>query len=101
MKKNSRRHNENQSISDVLKNFVVANKLQGGIDQVEMENVWQNVMGLGIVNYTTQIKLQNNTLFVQLSSSVLREQLSYGASKIILNINEAFGREIIQKLVLR
>ncbi len=101
MKKSNRRHTEHQSISEVLKNFVVTNKLQKGIDQVEIETVWQRVMGPGIVTYTTQIKLQNNTLYVQLSSSVLREQLSYGASKIVKNINEAFGREVIQKLILR
>ena len=100
MKKN-KRHSEHQPIGDVLKEFVIKNKLQKGIDQVEIETVWQRVMGPGIITYTTQLKLQNNILYVQLSSSVLREQLSYGTSKIIKNINEEFGRTIIEKLVLR
>ena len=68
--KKTRRHNDQQSISDVLKDFVVTNKLQKGINQVEVEEVWKRVMGPAISKYTTQIKLQRETLFVQLSSSV-------------------------------
>ena len=99
--KKTRRHNDHQSISDVLKDFVDTNKLQKGIDQVEVVDVWKRVMGPAISKYTTQIKLQRNTLYVQLSSSVLREELSYGVSKIAKNINEELGRELVMKVVLR
>jgi hypothetical protein len=36
-----------------------------------------------------------------LSSSVLREELSYGKEKIIAMLNEAIGKNVIKKLVLR
>jgi hypothetical protein len=38
---------------------------------------------------------------VQLSSSVLREELSYGKEKIINMLNEELGKTIIKKLILR
>ena len=101
MKKSNRRHNEHQSISDVLKDFVTTNNLQKGMDQVEVTEVWKRVMGLGVANYTTNIQLKRNTLYVQLSSSVLRDQLSYGISKIIQNLNDEMGRTVVEKLVLR
>lgn len=99
--KRTKRHNDHQPISDILKDFVDTNKLQKGINQVEVEDVWKRIMGPAISKYTTQIKLQRNTLFVQLSSSVLREELSYGLSKIAKNINEEIGKELITKVVLR
>ncbi|MFT7187750.1 MAG: hypothetical protein ACI9AV_001009, partial [Sediminicola sp.] len=34
-------------------------------------------------------------------SSVLREELSHGKSKIITMINEEMGKELVKKLVLR
>jgi hypothetical protein len=58
-------------------------------------------MGPAIEKYTTAIKLQNETLFVQLSSSVLREELSYGKEKIINMLNRELGKDLIKKLVLR
>ncbi|MDX1462328.1 MAG: DUF721 domain-containing protein, partial [Marinirhabdus sp.] len=38
---------------------------------------------------------------ISLSSSVLREELSYGKQKIIRLLNEEMGKELVEKLVLR
>ena len=58
-------------------------------------------MGNGVNNYSTAVSLQRDTLYIQLSSSVLREELSYGKEKIITMLNEELGKDIIKKLVLR
>ena len=97
----NKRNNEHISISDALKEFVEKNKLQKGLDKVNVRDVWNSQMGPAIEKYTTSIKLDKETLYVQLSSSVLREELSYGREKIIRMLNEELGRELIQKLVLR
>ncbi len=97
----AKRHNEHQSLSDALKEFVSENKLQKGLDRVEIRDVWEQIMGPAINKYTRNIKLDRDTLYVELTSSVLREELSYGIEKIIINLNETMEREIIKKLVLR
>mgnify|MGYP001226259171 CR=1 FL=1 len=75
--------------------------LQGGMDKVEVRDAWKNLMGNGVNNYTTAIELRGDTLYVALSSSVLREELSLGKSKIITMLNEELGRALVKKLVLR
>ncbi|WP_299437373.1 DUF721 domain-containing protein [uncultured Aquimarina sp.] len=97
----ARRQNDLQSINNVLKDFVSENKLQKGLDKVEVRDIWEQIMGPAINKYTRNIKLDRETLFIELTSSVLREELSYGKEKIISNLNEALGRELIKKLVLR
>lgn len=97
----SKRHNEHMSLSDALKDFVESNNLQKGLDKIEVEDLWVKLMGNGVNSYTTSIQLQRDTLYVQLSSSALREELSYGNKKIIAILNEALGKEVIKKLVLR
>lgn len=97
----SRRNNENLKLSDALKDFVQTNKLQEGLDKVDVRDAWLNLMGNGVNHYTTNIQLQRETLYVQLSSSVLREELSYGKAKIINMLNEALGKALIKNLVLR
>ena len=90
-----------KSLKDVLGAFVEKNKLQKGIDKVDVAEAWKAVMGPAIAKYTTQIKLDGDRLFVQLSSSVLREELGYGKEKILKNLNEELGRDVIAKVVLR
>ena len=97
----SKRHNDNIKISDLLKDFVKDNKLQDGLDKVDVRDAWKSLMGNGVNNYTTDVQLKGNILYVQLSSSVLREELSYGKDQIMTMLNEALGKELILKLVLR
>ena len=97
----AKRNNDHISISDALKEFVETNKLEKGLNKVNVADAWTNLMGNGVNNYTTAINLERDILYVQLSSSVLREELSYGKEKIIKMLNEELGKEIIKKLILR
>ncbi|WP_396138921.1 DUF721 domain-containing protein [Flavobacterium sp.] len=97
----AKRFNEESSIADVLKRFIVQNKLEVGMDVVNVRDAWKNVMGNGVNNYTTEIQLKHTTLYVALSSAVLREELSYGKDKIIKMINEELRKELVTHLVLR
>ncbi|MDP5157076.1 MAG: DUF721 domain-containing protein [Flaviramulus sp.] len=97
----AKRNNENISISDALKEFVETNKLEKGLNKVNVADAWAKLMGNGVNNYTTSVNLERETLYIQLSSSVLREELSYGKQKIINMLNEELGKEIIKKLILR
>ncbi|WP_242205906.1 DUF721 domain-containing protein [Aestuariivivens insulae] len=96
-----KRHNEHISIKDALKEFVETNKLDKGLDKVNVADAWAKLMGNGVNNYTTAIRLERDTLHIQLSSSVLREELSYGKQKIISMLNEELGKDIVKKLILR
>ena len=97
----AKRDADPKSIKDVLGAFVETNKLQKGFDKVNVADAWRDVMGPSISKYTTQLKLDGDRLIVQLSSSVLREELSYGKEKIMRNLNEELGKEVITKVVLR
>lgn len=97
----AKRNNSILSFSDALKDFVETNKLDKGLDKVNVRDAWAKLMGNGVNNYTTNIELKFGTLYVQLSSSVLREELNYGKNKIIQMLNEELGKEVIKKVVLR
>ena len=97
----AKRNNEHISIADALKEFVETNKLETGLNKVNAADAWAKLMGNGVNHYTTSVQLERNTLYVQLSSSVLREELSYGKEKIIAMLNEELGKDIIKKLILR
>jgi hypothetical protein len=97
----AKRKNDNLPLSEALNDFIQKNKLQHGIDKVNAREAWVNLMGNGVNNYTTAIELRNETLYVSLSSSVLREELSHGKSKILDMLNEELGKNLVKKIVLR
>jgi hypothetical protein len=97
----AKRLNTNSAIGDVLKEFIKTNNLQKGMDVINVRDAWKNLMGNGVNNYTRDIMLRNGTLYVELTSAVLREELSYGKEKIIKMINEELGRDVVTQVVLR
>jgi hypothetical protein len=97
----AKRLSNQSAVGDVLKQIIQANKLQPGMDQIDVKEAWQNLMGNGVNSYTKNVALRGSTLYVELSSSVLREELSHGKSKIIAMINEELQREVIKDVVLR
>ena len=97
----AKRQNSHMNLSEALNEFIKENKLEKGINKVNAHDAWVKLMGNGVNNYTTAVELKNEVLYVSLSSSVLREELSYGKSKIIAMINEELGKELVKKLVLR
>lgn len=97
----AKRFNEEQSVGDVLKQFMQENRLQPGMDKIDVRDAWKNLMGNGVNNYTREIMLKGTTLYVELTSAVLREELSYGKAKIIKMLNEELKREVVKDVVLR
>ncbi|WP_338410531.1 DUF721 domain-containing protein [uncultured Flavobacterium sp.] len=97
----AKRFNEEHSIQDLLKQFIQVNKLDAGMDKIDVEQAWKSLMGTGVNNYTEEVVLKKTTLYVKLSSAVLRTELSYGKEKIIKMINEELKKEVVINLVLR
>ena len=96
-----KRQNAHIKLDDALKEFIKENQLQTGMDRIDAREAWTSLMGNGVNQYTTGVDLRGDTLYVSLSSSVLREELSLVKSKIIKMLNEQLGKELIKKIILR
>jgi predicted nucleic acid-binding Zn ribbon protein len=70
------------------------------MQKLKVEETWAKMMWPGVVTHTRSVRLQNKMLIIQLTSSVLREELSYGKDKIIKMMNEELGEEVVTKLML-
>lgn len=96
----AKRQNEFHSIKDLMKDVIKENKLTKGMLQLSVKEAWIKLMGNGVATYTNNIELHGKTLIVNLKSSVLREELSYGKEKIISMMNDELGGDLISKLIL-
>ncbi|ATA88804.1 DUF721 domain-containing protein [Capnocytophaga stomatis] len=89
-----------QLLSSVIKQLIKQNRLEYGLHKVEVQEIWNRLMGNAIVKYTTSVELKGDVLYVQLSSPALCQELGYGKEKIVALINEELGEEIVKKLHL-
>ena len=96
----AKRENDSFSVKDLMQSFIKENNLSKGMQKLKVEETWIQMMGPGVATHTSSVKLQNKTLIIQLTSSVLREELSYGKDKIVKMMNEELGDEYITKLML-
>lgn len=95
-----KRKNELNSLKDLIPEMLQENRLEKGMHQIRVQEVWTEVMGNGVANYTESVKLQNGTLLVSLSSSTLREELGYGKEKIVKMVNEALETGLVKNVKL-
>lgn len=89
-----------QSIKDLMQQVLKKNKLEKGMQELDVTEAWKQVMGNGVWTYTSSLKLRNGSLIVYLKSAALREELSYGKEKIILMLNQHLKEEIVKKVQL-
>jgi len=88
-------------LGDALKQFVNKSTLKNGLRSVQIESIWEEVMGKTIAKYTEKVQLVNQTLFIQTSVGPLKQELQYQKSKIIERINEALKEHVIKEVVIK
>jgi len=89
------------SIGDAIKQMLKTYKIEGKHNAYLVVQAWKNVMGNMINKRTKSVYVKDETLFIFLSSSVLRQELNFGKNKIIDLINQEVGKKIIKNVEIR
>lgn len=87
-----------QSLGAVIKDLMKVYGLDKKMDEVEVTNAWNELMGPAITNHTKEISVKNKVLRIKLDSGVLKEEFSYSKEKIVNLINEHLGKRVIQSV---
>ena len=89
------------SLGDAMKQFLDKSKLKNGIRAVQIEELWEQIMGKTIARYTEKIQIINQTLFIKTHVGPLKQELVYQKEKIQERVNEVMGENIIQEVVIQ
>jgi hypothetical protein len=88
-------------IGDAIKQFLNQSRIKGGIQALQIEEVWEKVMGKTVARYTDNLKIINRTLFITTNVAPLKQELVYQKEKIKLRVNEALGEKVIDEVVIQ
>jgi len=88
-------------IGDAIKQFLNQSRIKGDIQAMQINELWEKIMGKTIARYTDNIKVINRTLFITTTVAPLKQELSFQKEKIKLRVNEALGEKIIDDVVVQ
>lgn len=88
------------SIQEAMQQFLKHSRLKYGIQAVQIEEVWAEIMGQTIAKYTDKLRLTGTTLFVTTSVAPLKNELLYQKDIIIKRVNEVLGENVIKDVVI-
>jgi predicted nucleic acid-binding Zn ribbon protein len=95
------RRKKTQAISSVIKEVLKQEGLNKGMLESRAVNYWEKVLGAAVARATHRIYIRDGVLFVEMTSSVLRNELMMWKDKIIINLNQAIGDNIVKDIVFR
>ena len=89
------------SIQEAMQQFLKHSRLRTGIQAVQIEELWESLMGKTIAKYTDKIQVSGNTLFINTSVAPLKNELLYQKDAIIERVNEALKEKLIKNVVIK
>ncbi len=88
-------------MAEALQLFLNKSKLKTGVQAIQIENVWEKIMGKTVAKYTDKLQIVGSTLFVTTVVAPLKNELLYQKEKIIEMVNAELGEKSIKEVVIR
>lgn len=96
------RKKNTETIGEVLKQFFSENQFfRQKFAESRVITSWSIVLGKSLASYTTNIYMRNGTLYVNLSSSVLRSELLMAKDLLIKKLNDQAGLAVVKDIIFR
>ena len=89
------------SIGDAIQQFLNKSRIKGGIQALQIEDVWEQIMGKTIARYTEKLQIIGDKLIITTTVAPLKHELIYQRDKIKQRVNEALGQKIINEVVVQ
>ena len=89
------------SLGDALKQFLKQSRLKSNIQALQIEDLWEQLMGKTIAKYTDKIQIIDHTLFISTHVAPLKNELIFQKDKIRERVNEGMGENIIHEVVIQ
>lgn len=90
-----------EKLQNVIYQYLRENGLETPLNEFRATQAWSSIVGPAISKYTTDIKIYNQTMFVSISSSVVRNELLMKRTILIKRVNDHVGAQVITQIVFK
>jgi len=95
------RRSNTQSLSEVLRDYVKGTSIEKKLKEVDIVQSWEELLGKTIAHYTKNISLKNRILYLEINSSVVKNELFMMREEIRRKLNEKAGEELVEKIIFK
>src|SRR5258706_3008396 len=88
------------NLRHLLRGALGAAGLQTTSDVWQLAEVWTAALGARIASKATPVRLVRGELVVAVAEAVWRQELALLAPQIVTRLNQAVGRDVVQRLRL-
>ena len=89
------------SIQQAMQQFLEKSRLKQRVQALQIKDLWAELMGKTIANYTDDIRLVNHQLIISTHVPPLRQELVYQREKIRNRVNEALGENAVHEVIIK
>ena len=89
------------SIVDAINEFLNKSRIKGGIQALQIEDVWEQIMGKTVARYTDKLQIIGDKLIITTNVAPLKQELGYQKDKIRQRVNEALGQRVINEVLIQ
>ena len=89
------------SIKEIIAQFIDVNDMGQKLDETQLILLWPKIAGETVNAYTQSLQVRNRTLYVHLTSAVLRNELMMLRNELLRRYTEEFGHPVIDNIVFR
>ena len=68
---------------------------------IKIQKAWENAVEKKILDYTKEIYVKGDILYIKVSNPILKQEILYSRQKVINLINEELEKDLIKKIVLK
>jgi len=95
------RRRNSQTIQEILEESLKSMHIDGKIYETRLMNAFPEIVGSGIAAHTKNIYISRGTLYVQMDSAVIRNELQMMRQSLINHLNKRVGHETIKDIIFR
>jgi len=95
------RRSKTISLAEALQDYIKEMKLETRLKETSAVESWENIVGKAVASRTSKLYIKDCILYVHLSSSIVRNELSMIREAIKERVNRDAGSEIIKDVILR
>lgn len=88
-------------ISEIIQEILNKSNLKGRLDETTISQKWEEVVGRPMAQYTKNVYVSKGILYVNVTSSVVRNELMMNRTTLIEQLNAITGNKTITDIIFR
>ena len=93
--------NEEKPLSELILKMMDSYQLSDKLIQTRVRNEWETIMGKTIARNTGKISIYQRTLFLEILSAPLKNDLYYHEKIVVEKVNQFASKSVIDKIKIK